>query len=237
MPRSVSRKLLAVETSTSVCSVALLTEHQLYEVEETGPNQHSQTLLPMIQQLLQDADLHLSELDAIAVGQGPGSFTGIRIGIAAVQGLAFAAGLPVIPVSSLASMATQAQLSKVLVAIDARMQQVYWGRYQIARTSDGVISASLLDQEYVSDPEQMWVPQAPGWSGVGDAWAVHASRMGEVTSKCDNTTEDCRPTAAATARLALCYFKAGKALQPSQIEPAYLRNKVARKSKSSQQST
>ncbi|HED13773.1 MAG TPA: tRNA (adenosine(37)-N6)-threonylcarbamoyltransferase complex dimerization subunit type 1 TsaB [Gammaproteobacteria bacterium] len=231
------RALLAVETSTSVCSVALLKDHQLFEAEELRPNRHSQVLLPMIQQLLLEAAIRLPELDGIAVGRGPGSFTGIRIGIAAVQGLAFATGLPIIAVSSLASLAVQAQFSHVLAILDARMQQLYWGRYCIGHTPDGDLLATLQGQEYVSDPEQVWIPEVTSWIGVGRAWSVYASRLQGSIARLDKLVEDCRPTAAATVQLAVSYFKEGRVTRPDHIEPAYLRNEVATKPGSDQHST
>jgi len=134
-------KLLAVETSTEICSVALYSDGDCSEYYENAPMRHAELLLPAVQTLLDGAGLPLAGLDAIAFGRGPGSFTSLRIGIGVVQGLAWGAGLPVIPVSSLAAVAqaaiavTTAEISTICVAMDARMQEVYTANFQ--RRDDG----------------------------------------------------------------------------------------------------
>ncbi len=217
--------ILAVETSTAVCSVALLVADELYVAEEKQANHHAETLLPMIHDLLQRAALSLPELDALAVGRGPGSFTGIRIGIAAVQGLAFATGLPVIPISSLASLAAQAHSPSVLAALDARMGQVYWGAYKIDESPGSVMAATLVGREYVSDPEHVCCPDQGQWVGAGSAWSVYPSQMPDVLQ--DSIKAELRPSGALTARLAVNCFRAGAGVQADALKPAYLRHKVA----------
>jgi len=218
--------ILAVETSTPVCSVALIAGGELYLTEETTANRHSEMLLSMIRDLLQRSSLGLSELDALAIGRGPGSFTGIRIGIAAVQGLAFSTDLPVISISSLASLAAQTQSSRVLAALDARMGQVYWGAYRIDRSHKSDTVARLVGQEYVSNPELVQAPDEEHWVGAGSAWSAYASQLPKDLLQASIETE-IRPSAASTALLATGRFLAGGGVCAEALKPAYLRNKVA----------
>ncbi|MFA0231771.1 tRNA (adenosine(37)-N6)-threonylcarbamoyltransferase complex dimerization subunit type 1 TsaB, partial [Vibrio sp. 10N.261.45.A7] len=128
-----SAKILAVDTATENCSVALVIGDQVFARSEEAPRDHTKKILPMVDEVLKEANVALTDLDAIAFGQGPGSFTGVRIGIGIAQGLAFGADLPMIGVSTLAAMA-QGSYRKfgethVATAIDARMSEVYWARY------------------------------------------------------------------------------------------------------------
>ncbi|MFN4055622.1 MAG: tRNA (adenosine(37)-N6)-threonylcarbamoyltransferase complex dimerization subunit type 1 TsaB [Alishewanella aestuarii] len=122
-------KFLALDTSTEACSVALALDGQILALDEVCPQQHSKRILPMLQQLLADAGVSLHQLDGIIFGRGPGSFTGVRIGVSVAQGLAFGADLPVFGVSTLAAMAQAAAIqqnaTEVIAAIDARMAEVY----------------------------------------------------------------------------------------------------------------
>ena len=122
-------KFLALDTSTEACSVALALDGQILVLDEVCPQQHSKRILPMLQQLLSDAGVSLYQLDGIIFGRGPGSFTGVRIGVSVAQGLAFGADLPVFGVSTLAAMAqaaaVQQNATEVIAAIDARMAEVY----------------------------------------------------------------------------------------------------------------
>ena len=122
-------KFLALDTSTEACSVALALDDQILALDEVCPQQHSKRILPMVQQLLTDAGISLHQLDGIIFGRGPGSFTGVRIGVSVAQGLAFGADLPVFGVSTLAAMAQAAAIqqnaTEVIAAIDARMAEVY----------------------------------------------------------------------------------------------------------------
>ena len=122
-------KFLALDTSTEACSVALALDGQILALDEVCPQQHSKRILPMLQQLLSDAGVSLYQLDGIIFGRGPGSFTGVRIGVSVAQGLAFGADLPVFGVSTLAAMAqaaaVQQNATEVIAAIDARMAEVY----------------------------------------------------------------------------------------------------------------
>lgn len=146
-------KLLAIDTSTELASVALMVGSELSYKEQTNQRSHAQFILPMIEQLLGDAELSLTQLDAIVFGRGPGSFTGLRIACSVAKGLAFAHDLGVIPVSSLSAIAFQAREEAknpslpVLAVIDARMHELYWGYYLTGQldTSEQVTPAGQLN--------------------------------------------------------------------------------------------
>src|SRR5690606_41346453 len=127
--------LLALDTATEACSVALLHEGRVLSRYEVAPRLHAQRLLPMVQEVLDEAGIAIAALDAIAFGRGPGAFTGVRIAIGVVQGLAFALDRPVLPVSNLAVLAQRAHresgASQVAAAIDARMDEIYWGCFAL----------------------------------------------------------------------------------------------------------
>ncbi|MCR3870483.1 tRNA (adenosine(37)-N6)-threonylcarbamoyltransferase complex dimerization subunit type 1 TsaB, partial [Pseudomonas aeruginosa] len=149
--------LLALDTSTEACSVALLHEGRALSHYEVIPRLHAQRLLPMVRDLLDEAGVALSAVDAIAFGRGPGAFTGVRIAIGVVQGLAFALQRPVLAVSDLAILAQRAYreqgAERVAAAIDARMDEVYWGCYQLQQGE-----MRLAGSEAVLPPERVAVP-------------------------------------------------------------------------------
>jgi len=129
-------KILAVDTATQACSAALFIDGETTAEFRLAPREHTQLILPMVESLLQQAAIKIADLDALAFGRGPGSFTGVRIATGIVQGLAFAHNLPVLAISTLASIAQLAgdehQHNNVLAGIDARMGEIYWGCYQRA---------------------------------------------------------------------------------------------------------
>ncbi|MCH8537657.1 MAG: tRNA (adenosine(37)-N6)-threonylcarbamoyltransferase complex dimerization subunit type 1 TsaB [Alkalimonas sp.] len=169
-------KLLALDTSTEACSVALLVDGQILALDEVCPQQHSKRVLPMVQQLLSEAELSLQQLDGLVFGKGPGSFTGVRIGVGVAQGLAFGADLPVHGVSTLAAMAQAAhrmqQAQQVIAAIDARMAEIYLGIYQL----DGSGIMQLQGTEQAIKPAALmpltnavdYVAAGTGWQTYGD---------------------------------------------------------------------
>ncbi len=160
-------KLLALDTSTEACSVALQYNDQRLTLDEVCPQQHSKRILPMVQQLLAESGLALNQLDGIVFGRGPGSFTGVRIGVGVTQGLAFGADLPVFGVSTLQAMAQAAvrlhQARQVIAAIDARMAEVYLALYQ--QDADGLMQA--VSDELARKPADL-----PALALQGDIWAV-----------------------------------------------------------------
>jgi tRNA threonylcarbamoyladenosine biosynthesis protein TsaB len=222
-------RLLALDTATEACSAALLDGKVLRERFELAPREHARLLLPMVESLLNEANLALADLDAIAFGRGPGSFTGVRIAAGMAQGLAFAAGLPVAPVSSLAALAqgaADAGHSRVLAAIDARMGEVYWGAFVAGE--DGLVAMDGIEE--VCSPETVPLPEGADWFGAGTGWATYTEvlqgRLGPAVTASDGNRF---PQAGAVARLAAADVADGNVLAPEQALPVYLRNQVAQK--------
>ena len=224
-------KLLAVETATEACSAALLIDGEVTERFEIAPRQHTQLILPMVDQLLNDAGLKLTELDGLAFSRGPGAFTGVRIATGVIQGLAFAADLPVAPVSTLAAMAygqyRAAGQPNILSAIDARMGEIYWGGYQFS--SSGAMTESIPEQVVSSAKAQL--PESGAWLGVGSGWQsdgeVLMARLGERLTA---TNAALLPHAADIALLAAPIIERGDGLSAANALPVYLRDQVVRQS-------
>ncbi|MGD8312488.1 MAG: tRNA (adenosine(37)-N6)-threonylcarbamoyltransferase complex dimerization subunit type 1 TsaB [Gammaproteobacteria bacterium] len=223
-----SEKLLALETSTMACSAALYADGRVEERYALAPRQHASLILPMLESLLVEADLAVGQLDAVAFGCGPGSFTGVRIAASVAQGVSFGAGLPVLPVSSLAALALGAIRESgepaVMAAQDARKAEVYWGCYRRA-DKKGV---ALHGEECVCAPGAVPVPLDGNWVGAGSGWQVHADILlrrpgGSVV----RLLPDLEPHAGDVARLALHALRAGMAVAPEAALPVYLRNNVA----------
>ena len=217
--------LLALDTATEACSVALLHDGRVLSHYEVAPRMHAQRLLPMIQQLLGEAGISASALDAIAFGRGPGAFTGVRIAIGVVQGLVFALERPVLPVSNLAVLAQRALreqgVTQVAAAIDARMDEVYWGCY---RAEAGEMR--LLGQEAVLPPEQAEAPRGSDgeWFGAGTGWGTFAARIALTPVSMDGSM---LPHAEDLLTLARFAWARGEALPADQAQPVYLRDQVA----------
>jgi len=220
-------KLLAFETATEGCSVAVLVDGDVRERFEVAPRRHAELALPWADILLAEAGVAKSQLDAIAVGRGPGAFTGVRLAIALAQGIALALDRPVVPVSTLAALAARAPQSgpaQILAAIDARMGEVYSAAFE---RRDGDVLP--LSAESVSTPDAVALPAGEGrWQGVGTGFAAGdgalPARLGARLSAVDATA---LPHAADVARLAAAAFARGEALPPERAEPAYLRDNVA----------
>lgn len=212
--------LLALDTSTDHLSLAIAMGEQRFEFHQPVGQQHAERLLPALQTLLAQAGLTLGQLDAIVYGQGPGSFTGLRIGAGVAQGLAFAHSLPLIGIPTLDAVAAQApHTDKLLVGLDARMQQLYVACY------DTRLGIKRLTDIVVSDPEKLTV-DGSSWIAAGDGFAAYADRLS--ASLCSNLVETLptlRPHAAAYLDLALsgAYPRSDAA----QAEMLYVRNKVA----------
>ena len=165
-----SPTILAFDTSAASCSVAIQKGKETGYLHQHAPMQQAKLILPMIQGLLAEFSLTLDDLDAIAFGCGPGSFTGIRIASSVAQGLAFAAQKPVISISSLALLAQSAYLEhqclKMHVAVDARMDQVYFASYEVHE--DGLVK--LRGNEQLCYPAEVSLTETDVWSGVGDGF-------------------------------------------------------------------
>ncbi|RAU49489.1 MULTISPECIES: tRNA (adenosine(37)-N6)-threonylcarbamoyltransferase complex dimerization subunit type 1 TsaB [unclassified Pseudomonas] len=216
--------LLALDTATEACSVALLHDGKVLTHYEVIPRLHAQKLLPMIKNLLAEAEIALSALDAIAFGRGPGAFTGVRIAIGVVQGLAFGLDRPVLPVSNLAALAQRAfreqGATQVAAAIDARMDEVYWGCY---REVSGEMR--LVGKEAVMPPEQASLPDdaAGNWFGAGTGWG-YGERIAVMPGGRDATL---LPHAEDLLTLGGFAWQRGEAIDADQAQPVYLRDKVA----------
>jgi len=225
-------KILALDTSSEACSVALYTGQETLYRYTDQPRKHAELVLPMVDELLAESGLPLRDLDAIAFGRGPGAFTGLRIAAGVVQGLAFGADLPVVPVSSLAVLAHGAWREWATplwhVAFDARMGEVYWGSYRI----EGAGRAHLVGQECVSKPEQVaslaGIAPEPGWGGVGSGWCYQ-----NILEQSTGPLQQCQPTLLPHSldllALAQSGFAAGELVAADQVMPVYLRNDVAAK--------
>lgn len=230
-------KLLAVETATEACSAALFIDGEIVERFELAPKEHTQLILPMIDSLMAEAGLKPTDLDSLAFGRGPGSFTGVRIATGIIHGIAFGADLPIVPISTLAAIAQdffdkntqiQGEISSsnlAFTAMDARMGEIFWGVYQ--RDQQGF--AELIGREAVTPAELVEFPQLTG-TGVGSGWGVYKdtlmSRLAGLVSRCDC---DYLPRAGAIAKLGAYGFNHGLAVTVEQAMPVYLRDKVAKK--------
>ncbi|MCD9033914.1 tRNA (adenosine(37)-N6)-threonylcarbamoyltransferase complex dimerization subunit type 1 TsaB [Luteimonas sp. Y-2-2-4F] len=220
-------RLLAFETATEACSVALLVDGEVRERFEVAPRRHAELALPWAGALLAEAGVARAQLDAIAVGRGPGAFTGVRLGIALAQGIALALDRPVVPVSTLATLAAPALRAApahgVLAAIDARMGEVYAAAY---RDRQGVPEA--LGPERVAPPDGVPLPEGDAWIGVGTGFAaVQGALAARLAPRLALADAAALPRAAETARLAARLYAEGGGLAPEAVEPAYLRDRVA----------
>lgn len=220
-------KILVVDTATEACSAALLVGEQVFSRWEEAPRDHTRKILPMVQAVLDDAGITLDELDAIAFGRGPGSFTGVRIGIGVAQGLAFGAGVPLIGISTLAAMAQGAHrldgAEQVLTAIDARMNEVYFGRYELI---DGRMQ--LVGDEVVSDPAAL-VDVRGKLAGRVTCVGTGFETYGEILSGLADALVASQvrfPAAEDMLPLARSAWLAGEAVAVEQATPVYLRDKV-----------
>ncbi|QAX81833.1 tRNA (adenosine(37)-N6)-threonylcarbamoyltransferase complex dimerization subunit type 1 TsaB [Candidatus Pseudomonas adelgestsugas] len=215
--------LLAIDTATEACSVALLQNGKVTSHYEVVPRLHSQKLLPMIKKLLEETGTKLSTVDAIAFGRGPGAFTGVRLTIGVVQGLAFALKCPVLPVSNLAVLAQRALreygATQVAAAIDARMDEVYWGCY---REMAGEMC--LVGAEVVQSPEFLVLSDntTSDWFGAGTGWSYSKRILVKICGHDDAML----PHAIDLLTLARFAFKRGEEIPADQAAPTYLRNKV-----------
>lgn len=198
-------KLLAVDTSTDACSAALVLDNTFLERFEIASRTHTQLLLPMIDSLLKEAGIALSELDAFSFGCGPGSFTGLRIATAIIQGLSFGTGKPVIPISTLRALAQGAyretQNKQVMAWLDARLQQIYWGLYRV--DEQGIMQSATI--EHVQDPLTIVLPE-------GD-WH-------KITGF---------PKARDIALIAVTEYKLGHMVSAEAAQPVYIRDDIVRK--------
>ncbi len=223
-------RILAFDTTTEACSAALSTAQGVFSRSEIMPRGHTRRLLPLLDELLGQAALQLSDLDAIAYCRGPGSFTGIRIAAGVAQGLSYGANLPLIPVSTLACLAQGVYREQggevVLTAIDARMDEVYWGVYQL--TAPGIMVART--DELVVSPEAVPVPSPlllGSWYGVGSGWDLYKERIMARCGKPTGGLDGGRlPDARDCLSIAHTRYLEGALVSACEALPVYLRNRV-----------
>ena len=222
-------RILAIDTATEACSAALWNDGNTCAHFELCPREHTQRILPIVQDILTQGGVSLTDLDALAFGRGPGSFTGVRIGIGIAQGLALGAELPMIGVSTLATMAQGAWrkqgASRVLAAIDARMGEVYWAEYQ--RDAQGVWHGENTEAVLKPEAVQQRLAELEGeWTTVGTGWAAWP----DMTQGANVTLSDgdvLLPEAEDMLPIACQLLEQGKTVAVDKAEPVYLRNEVA----------
>lgn len=217
--------ILIIDTATEACSVALEVNDQVFKRFEICPQQHSQRILPMIDEVLKEANVTLQDLDYLAFGRGPGSFTGVRIATGVLQGLALGTGLKVVGISTLAAMAQQGyaenQTEQVTAAIDARMSEVYFGQYQLQNNI-----MTLIGEEQVIPPQEaaLLLNDSSSMAGVGTGWQAYPEL--NDASKVEVLTAVLYPNALFMLPLAKALIAAGQAVEVEGIQPVYLRDKV-----------
>lgn len=224
-------RILALDTSTDACSVALMDGQSVREDFRIEPRRHTHLLLPMVDAMLAESGLRVQDLDAIAFGRGPGSFAGIRIATGAAQGLALAADLPLIPISTLSALALEATdrfpEAVVLAALDARMDEVYWSI--CARNGEGI---QVLQAESVSSPTALRLSNfEQALVAVGSGLRYVEQMPAESIRQFQQVDSECYPHAAIMLRLAMIELQAGVLMAPEDAQPVYLRDQVAWKKK------
>ncbi len=219
-------KILALETSTEYCSIALCISEQIYDKEILAGNRHSEMILSMIQELLAETGLTLHQLDGIAFGAGPGSFTGLRIACGVAQGLAYALDLPVVGINTLEAAAQSIKAQKIIVALDARMGEIYHAAYD-----------KVTDQSWqIISPPTLCLPQhAPlcagqDWQGCGSGFDLYYQLLSaHYNEHLQRIHCAVRPRANEIAQLARLQFCNGQTTDAANALPIYIRNKVALK--------
>ena len=221
--------ILALDSCSEMCSTALLYNGQRYEQREITQRGHSDLVLGMMNGLFEQSGASLADIDVLAFGRGPGSFTGVRVGVSVAQGIAFARDIPVVPISSLAAVAQKAAkelgAEYIAVAMDARMGEIYCAHYHY----DGQVM-SLLNQERVCDPADFMPFDQESCVGVGTAWRIYETQLqanfGALVSQVE---ADYYPEASNVILLAEVEVLAGNWLSAEHALPVYLRDNVAKK--------
>jgi tRNA threonylcarbamoyladenosine biosynthesis protein TsaB len=218
-------RVLALDAATEACSVALLTDQGLTGRWAEVGRGHAQQILGMVEAVLAEGGVSLSVLDGIAASVGPGAFTGVRISVSVAQGLAFGAGLPVVPITTLEALALQVideDTQQALACLDARMGEVYWGCF-VADPARGV---AALGAPAVGPPEQVRFPGAGRYRGVGRGFAAYPA-LAQLAGLDPQLCADALPDARHMARLGALRLGAGEGMDPAELQPQYLRDKVA----------
>lgn len=215
-------KLLALDTATDACSVALKIDADILQRHELAPQRHTQLLLPMVRALCAEAGITPAALDAIAVGIGPGAFTGVRVASAIAQGLAYAHDVPVVPVSTLAALAQGGfRLTGIrnwLATLDARRHELYWAHFEI----DAADLAHARGEERVSAPGAVCLPTHATWRAVGTGWLAYADEQRAVWPDF-GLLPILYPEAQDVATLGAAALAAGAGIAAAALSPGYLR--------------
>jgi tRNA threonylcarbamoyladenosine biosynthesis protein TsaB len=219
-------KLLGIETSSTVGSLAVAVDGELVTRSIATPREQTDRLLELIAEVLAESGVKLDELDGIAFGRGPGSFTGLRIAAAAAQGFALATGVPLLPVSSLAALAQGAWrtrgVERALACVDARMGEVYVGEFAIV---GGL--AEPRRAEVVCTPEAVAPPAGVGWTALGDGFTAYAEALASVLAAAERALPDLLPHAQDLLPAAAADLAAGRAPRVEAALPVYLRDEGA----------
>ena len=216
-------KILALDTSTDYCSVALWRDGAVDARETLARQRHSELLLPMVDELLGRHGLRVKDLDGIAFGQGPGSFTGLRIGCGVTQGLALGAGLPVVGVGTLLAMAAATQAGRAVCCLDARMGEIYHAAYAKSGAGWEPVHAPSLCAPAEAPP----LPEGT-WTGCGSGFAAHGAALRQrYTGRLSAIMPEVYPHAGEIARLGAREFEAGRAVSAEHAVPVYIRDKIA----------
>jgi tRNA threonylcarbamoyladenosine biosynthesis protein TsaB len=220
-------KILALDTATENCSAALWINGSLLQREAEAERGHAELILTMIDELLKESATRLSDLTAIAFGRGPGSFTGVRLAASVTQGLAFGAGVPVVPVSDLRAVAQRVASKHVLVCNDARMQEVYWGCFE--QGPNGLMQPT--GEERVSTPSEVNLPLA--WAGknivgAGRGFAAYTMLQERLADQLSNIEPALLPRAQEVVLLAVEEVRGGRLQPPESAVPTYIRDDVAK---------
>jgi tRNA threonylcarbamoyladenosine biosynthesis protein TsaB len=219
-------RVLALDTSTEALSIALRNGQETIERGLETQRGHAEQILSLIDAVLAEAGVRLSQLDGIAAGVGPGSFTGVRISVAVAQGLSFGAGLPVVPVTSLEALAFPAIESgaeRVMACLDARMGEIYWGCF-VADPARGLRALGSL--QVTAAALVRWPGEGP-YRGVGRGFTAYPELAALAGVEVDARSAAALPNAADMARLGALRLAAGEGVDPADLKPEYVRDKVA----------
>lgn len=230
LTKQYTMKILAIDTSTEACSTALYCGGEIISRHQLAPRKHGELVLPMLDELLAEAGISTQQLDAVAFGRGPGSFTGLRIAAGVTQGLAFAADLPVVPISTLTALAQgiwrETGAVKVLPSLDARLQEVYWSACQLGENN---LMSPVID-ESVCAAGEVCVPDGEGWQGGGSGWDTYSDvLLNRCGVHCEKWLPGYFPHASDIALLAVVAFERGETVSAEYAVPIYLRDNVASK--------
>lgn len=219
-------RLLAIETSSAQGSIALGVGEDVVEISVPEPREQTARILPIVHELLSGADLKVTGLDAIVLGRGPGSFTGLRVAAAVTQGLAFASQVPIVSISSMAALAQRAwhdeKIRRTLICVDARMSEVYWCHYTVS-----IALAEAVLAETIGAPESVVAPEGDDWCAVGTGFGAYEVALGGHLERAHRALPDLIPRARDLLPLAQVEADAGRFVPVGEAIPVYLRESSA----------